>query len=198
MCQTVSSSISPSNEHPSKFQQASSFESQQAYSAPLQVTSHSPDQFTGNSSDISVMQQANGTHGSHLAPSSKARISPKPLHREPITKFDARELVAHVVSESPSQPSRLVDDSIIHGEAVSIEGSITQFENPLVKELDDEIHQQAAEVIQEVGGGRRAAKTDHQRPFDPNLVCPVCRRQFRIGEIQKFKRHVNTCTGTDD
>ena len=79
-----------------------------------------------------------------------------------------------------------------------LEDSTAQFENPLVKELDDEIHQQAAEVIQEVSGGRQTVKTDLQRPFDPNLVCPMCRRQFRIGEIQKFKRHVNTCTGTDD
>ena len=79
-----------------------------------------------------------------------------------------------------------------------LEDSTAQYENPLQKELDDEIHQQAADVIQEVSGGRREIKTDNQRPFDPNLVCPMCRRQFRIGEIQKFKKHVNSCTGTDD
>ena len=79
-----------------------------------------------------------------------------------------------------------------------LEDSTAQFENPLQKELDDEIHQQAAEVIQEVSRGRQQVKTDIQRPFDPTLVCPMCRRQFRIGEIQKFRRHVNTCTGTDD
>ena len=79
-----------------------------------------------------------------------------------------------------------------------LEDSTAQYENPLQKELDDDIHQQAAEVIQEVSGGRQRVKTDLQRPFDPNLVCPMCRRQFRIGEIQKFRRHVNTCAGTDD
>ena len=36
-----------------------------------------------------------------------------------------------------------------------------------------------------------------QRPYDPNLICPMCMRQFRFGDIQKFKRHVNTCDGTD-
>ena len=81
---------------------------------------------------------------------------------------------------------------------VAIEDSVVLFENPLQREVDDEIHQQAAEVIQEVSRRRREAKTDPKRPFDPNLVCPMCRKQFRIGEIQKFRRHVNTCTGTSD
>lgn len=27
------------------------------------------------------------------------------------------------------------------------------------------------------------------RPFDPNLVCPKCKQQFRIGEIQAYKKH---------
>ena len=79
-----------------------------------------------------------------------------------------------------------------------LEDSFKQFENPLQREVDDEIHQHAAEVIQEVSGRRQEAKTDPKRPFDPNLVCPMCRKQFRIGEIQKFRRHVNTCTGTSD
>ena len=79
-----------------------------------------------------------------------------------------------------------------------LEDSTVLFENPLQRELDDEIHQQAAQVIQEVSGSRREVNTDLKRPFDPNLVCPMCRKQFRIGEIQRFRRHVNTCTGTSD
>ena len=31
-------------------------------------------------------------------------------------------------------------------------------------------------------------------PYDPNLVCPKCHLRFRIGEIQKYRRHVKTCT----
>ena len=31
-------------------------------------------------------------------------------------------------------------------------------------------------------------------PYDPNLVCPQCSRQYRVGEIQKFRRHcLETC-----
>ena len=29
----------------------------------------------------------------------------------------------------------------------------------------------------------------NDRPFDPNLVCPTCKQQFRIGEIQEYKKH---------
>ena len=31
------------------------------------------------------------------------------------------------------------------------------------------------------------------RPYDPNLVCPTCRKQFRIGEIQEYKKHYKIC-----
>ena len=33
-------------------------------------------------------------------------------------------------------------------------------------------------------------------PIDPNLVCQMCRRGFKIGEIQKYRRHVASCTGS--
>jgi hypothetical protein len=73
-----------------------------------------------------------------------------------------------------------------------------RFQNRLQNEVDDEIHQEASEVMQQVSGGQRHITTDRQRPFDPNLVCPMCMKRFRIGEIQKFKHHVSTCDGTDD
>ena len=138
-------------------------------------------------------------------PPSEAEIAPTPLHSESLTESDENEL-EHVVSESSHQPfpghvpvSQSNDSQQdIHYEASDIEDSMAQYENPLQKEVDDEIHQQAAQVIQEVSGGRRNANTDPRRPFDPNLVCPMCRKKFRIGEIQKFKKHVSTCTGTDD
>ena len=31
------------------------------------------------------------------------------------------------------------------------------------------------------------------RPYDPNLVCPTCRKQFRIGEIQEYRKHYKIC-----
>ena len=35
--------------------------------------------------------------------------------------------------------------------------------------------------------------TIDDRPFDPNLVCLRCRKQFRIGEIQEYRKHYEDC-----
>ena len=35
---------------------------------------------------------------------------------------------------------------------------------------------------------------DDDRPYDPNLVCPKCGKQYRVGEIQKMKRHILRCS----
>ena len=35
---------------------------------------------------------------------------------------------------------------------------------------------------------------DNDRPYDPNLVCPKCGKQYRVGGIQKMKRHILKCT----
>ena len=32
---------------------------------------------------------------------------------------------------------------------------------------------------------------------DPNLQCVLCGKIFKIGQMQNFKRHVATCTGSD-
>ena len=92
----------------------------------------------------------------------------------------------------PNQPSLPPEDYL--GE----DDEDLRFQNRLQNEVDDEIHHEASEVMQQVSGGRRNIMTDRRRPFDPNLVCPMCMKRFRIGEIQKFKHHVSTCDGTDD
>ena len=73
-------------------------------------------------------------------------------------------------------------------------------ENILLENIDDEIHDMAEEVrkmsrrpdTQEV----LFDDGDSSLPYDPNLVCPKCGRQYRVGEIRKLKRHmVEFCTG---
>ena len=44
---------------------------------------------------------------------------------------------------------------------------------------------------------RTREPTMKQIPCDPNLVCPVCNKQHRLGEIQKFRIHVKNCTDRD-
>ena len=67
-------------------------------------------------------------------------------------------------------------------------------------QMTEEIHEMAEEVR---GMSRRPGTQevlfddeDSSLPYDPNLVCPRCGRQYRVGEIQKLKRHINDfCTG---
>ena len=68
-------------------------------------------------------------------------------------------------------------------------------ENKLVNEIDDEIEDMAAEVQEEVGTENEHEVTRVHLPFDPNLVCPMCGKEHRIGEIQKFRVHVDLCEG---
>jgi hypothetical protein len=64
-----------------------------------------------------------------------------------------------------------------------------------VNEIDTEIGDMAAEVQDEVGKGNELIATMLHRPFDPNLVCPMCGKEHRIGERQKFRVHVDNCEG---
>ena len=68
-------------------------------------------------------------------------------------------------------------------------------ENPLVTDVDTEIKEMAAEVREEVKSRDFVATGLHEKPFDPNLVCPMCGKKHRIGDIQKFRIHINQCDG---
>ena len=47
---------------------------------------------------------------------------------------------------------------------------------------------------QTVDSSQTVEDEDHDdRPFDPNLVCPTCKQQFRIGEIQEHRKHYKLC-----
>ena len=70
-------------------------------------------------------------------------------------------------------------------------------ENVLVKEIDHDIEEMAADVQDEVSRDNKYKETRDITPFDPNLVCPMCGKEHRIGEIQKFKIHVDQCAGKE-
>ena len=57
----------------------------------------------------------------------------------------------------------------------------------------DSSHQDPSQPSQ--GGSDEAVQdsktTVDGRPLDPNLVCPKCGKQYRVGEIQKLRRHIN-------
>ena len=103
-----------------------------------------------------------------------------------------------IQSQVKKQPPPAVNAASSDSEGDIQPGDDDEYGNELQRGVDHDIHKQAAAVIREVSGDRHRVKTDVQRPYDPNLMCPMCMKKFRIGEIQKFKRHVNTCDGTDD
>ena len=66
-------------------------------------------------------------------------------------------------------------------------------ENVLIARIDREIQDVAKGVIH---GGQGEQSLALDAPIDPNLVCQMCRRGFKIGQIQKYRRHVASCTGS--
>ena len=71
--------------------------------------------------------------------------------------------------------------------------SYTDDNGPFDK-IGDDIHHEAAEVVATGRDERRFTLTEI--PFDPFLECLYCNQKFRYGEIQKYRKHVNTCAGS--
>lgn len=139
-------------------------------------------------------QKLQQQHRSRPTPDHEPNCKTEASKLKPETMASGRERPEQHAHQKPSLDQQLLPPEDHQGE----DDEDLRFQNRLQNLVDDEIHQEASEVMQQVSGGRRHIVTDRQRPFDPNLVCPMCMKQFRIGEIQKFKHHVNTCDGTDD
>ena len=67
-------------------------------------------------------------------------------------------------------------------------------ENAPFDKIGDDIRYEAAEVVATERDERRF--TLSEIPFDPFLECLYCNQKFRYGEIQKYRKHVNTCAGS--
>ena len=78
---------------------------------------------------------------------------------------------------------------------------LTPQENVLLQSIEIDISEAAAEVRSEVFTSMSSVESTPSGdepislPQDPNLVCPMCKRQFKIGQIQSYRAHVDTCTG---
>jgi hypothetical protein len=64
-------------------------------------------------------------------------------------------------------------------------------EDLLIKDIETEITEAADEVRREIAPQSIAEAW----PWDSNLICPMCKKQFRIGQIQYYKQHVDECEG---
>ena len=65
------------------------------------------------------------------------------------------------------------------------------------KGLATEIQEMADNVLFQQNDSDKV-QTNELAPFDSNLVCPVCAKKHRIGEIQKFRSHVKECLPPDN
>ena len=47
----------------------------------------------------------------------------------------------------------------------------------------------------EIDGSENVVEAQEDKVYDPFLECLYCNQKFRYGEIQKYRKHVNECTG---
>lgn len=107
---------------------------------------------------------------------------------------DVKEVVAEVREEKWTESEVTSDGWKSPPPIIPDEKPTFEYPNTVTQEIAD----LAAEVREEVSGDRANMVTDTRRPYDPNLVCPVCNKPFRIGEIQKYRTHVKGCKGTGE
>ena len=95
----------------------------------------------------------------------------------------------HPGSQSPYSRNR----QGIHSPANVRHHQESTTENELIVGIDHDISEAAAHME------GRAIETslvsiDDARPLDSNLICPLCGKQFRIGQIQNYRQHVDNCS----
>ena len=111
-----------------------------------------------------------------------------------------RTTLPHISSKQEPVNQRQPKKKIKQQQAAADDSDSDIEENILLEGIDDEIHEMAEEVC---GMSRRPDMQqvlfdDNDRPYDPNLVCRKCGKQYREGEIQKMKRHLSTNCDNDD
>ncbi len=66
-------------------------------------------------------------------------------------------------------------------------------ENELAQGIDHDIAEAAAHMEEREIHTTMVSMSD-ARPLDSNLICPRCGKQFRIGQIQHYRQHVDNCS----
>ena len=111
-------------------------------------------------------------------------------HSEPFNPIqEQRRRGSEHGSHSLRHGSRDPSDDLHHGIAIRKNELI---ENELIKNIDDDIAEAAASMEKKVIDS--SLESDDARPLDSNLICPLCGRQYRIGQIQHYRHHVDNCT----
>ena len=88
--------------------------------------------------------------------------------------------------------NRAYSDLIHEKPQLTAEEMAALFKKPTYYEMESGYDEQEAEKLQRLPKASDKDNDDETgRPYDPNLVCPKCGKQYRVGEIQKLRRHIN-------
>ena len=103
------------------------------------------------------------------------------------------------VAKQPPIPPTLQRQSSVPGSSAHGQHEQSSYvpEPNIMQHITTDIHAVAGNVVSQVAEERARQPTMQHVPYDPNLVCVYCNKQFRIGEIQKYKHHVETCNGSE-
>ena len=123
------------------------------------------------------------------------------LEAERMRKQPPRKtMLPHTSSKQESVNQQQPKKKIKQQQAAADDSDTDIEENVLLEGIDDEIHEMAEEVheMSRCPDTQEVLFDDNDRPYDPNLVCRKCGKQYREGEIQKLKRHLSTNCDNDD
>ena len=147
---------------------------------------------------VTPYQQPPGVVGGHQTttpPPQAVRERLPEVTPHPQPPVQGQDIVAPVqasdqASQQPAAPTPIQETQPLpQADGLDLEASAG--EDILMKELEGDIAEAAKDVER-----KPDTSLGELMPFDPNLVCPTCGWNFRMGEIQKFRRHVPNCTGT--
>lgn len=115
----------------------------------------------------------------------------KPLSQAP---YRRQASVGLIMSQASPLDCTASPPLVLHGENYFVynqqqQEQINLMENVKIRE-EAELSNDAKAMKQHIGD---EADVHYDRPFDPNLVCPVCNLQFRVGEIQDYVKHYRSC-----
>ena len=135
-----------------------------------------------------------GGSGYNYIPS--AAVSTQVSYPQQKEQVKWRPEATRAVVPGNQQPQQWVEPQASHCNSPYNTYAILVVKNDLEEDIDyleRNIDQEMEEAAAEVTAGTTEEGTREDAPFDPNLVCPMCMKQYRIGEIQLFKAHVKEC-----
>ena len=93
-----------------------------------------------------------------------------------------------IIDRDRSSSTKISQDTVSFPDVVSDEK-----DEDISSDIDTMIQHEATEVASATDRDRRESVLG-TAPYDPYLRCAFCDKMFRHGEIQKYKKHVETCT----